>query len=58
MSSNGQFDQGEYMTIVHLTKKLQVHQGPPTARPMGGLSRIPEGDVEMQTSHEVMMETS
>lgn len=58
MSSNGQFDQSEYMTIVHLTKKLQVHQSQTPRPSIGGLSRIPEGDNEMPASHEVVMETS
>jgi hypothetical protein len=50
MSTNGQFDQVEYMTIVQLTKKLQLHQHQlQSTRPsMGGLSRIPEGDGEVQ----------
>ena len=60
MSSNGQFDQSEYTTLVHLTKKLQVHQSHQSQRPsIGGLSRIPEGDNEMSASNGVVaMETS
>ncbi|CAM1505378.1 Fc.00g110150.m01.CDS01 [Cosmosporella sp. VM-42] len=43
----GNFEHNEYMTVVQLTKKLQIHQHQ-TARPsIGGLSRIPEGDVEL-----------
>jgi hypothetical protein len=47
MSTNGQFDQTEYMTIVQLTKKLQLHQHQSTRQAIGGLSRIPEGDNEI-----------
>lgn len=61
-SSHGQFDQGEYMALVQLTKKLQVHQlqhPQPQHRPsIGGLSRIPEGDSEMIHVPEMVMETS
>lgn len=45
----GNFEHNEYMTVVQLTKKLQLHQHQ-TSRPLmgiGGLSRIPEGDVEL-----------
>ncbi|KAF7549583.1 hypothetical protein G7046_g8307 [Stylonectria norvegica] len=46
IQSTGNFEQNEYLTVVQLTKKLQIHQHQ-TARPsIGGLSRIPEGDVE------------
>jgi hypothetical protein len=61
-SSNGQFDSNEYMAIVQLTKKLQMHQlqhPQPQHRPsIGGLSRIPEGDTEMIQAPEMLMETS
>jgi hypothetical protein len=56
----GHFDQNEYMSIVSLTKKLQVHQHSLSRPSIGGLSRIPEGDMELATSsnsHEIMMET-
>jgi hypothetical protein len=58
MNSHGQFDQKEYMTIVQLTKKLQVHQHQPSRPSIGGLSRIPEGDNEIPAVTEVAMETS
>ncbi|CAG7557709.1 unnamed protein product [Fusarium equiseti] len=43
IQSAGTFDTNDYMSIVQLTKKLKIHQGRPS---IGGLSRIPEGDVE------------
>ena len=43
IQSAGTFDSNDYMSIVQLTKKLKIHQGRPS---IGGLSRIPEGDVE------------
>ncbi|KAF4121223.1 CENP-B N-terminal DNA-binding domain [Geosmithia morbida] len=53
MSSNGQFEQNEYLMLVQLTKKLQVHQHQPS-RSIGGLSRIPEGEGELVThSHTI-----
>lgn len=53
---NGQFDQTEYLAVVQLTKKLQIHQHQ-TARPsLGGLSRIPEGEVDLPTMIEPAME--
>ncbi|KFA68809.1 hypothetical protein S40285_01213 [Stachybotrys chlorohalonatus IBT 40285] len=57
MSSNGQFDQNEYMAVVQLTKKLQIHQLSVARPSIGGLSRIPEGDSEMPPPAEVMMES-
>jgi hypothetical protein len=57
MSSNGQFDQAEYMTVMQLTKKLQIHQLSAVRPPVGGLSRIPEGDTEMAAPAELMMES-
>ena len=60
MSSAGQFDQTEYMTVVQLTKKLHLHQLQHQAqrRPsMGGLSRIPEGDGEMPGASGLMINT-
>lgn len=64
-----QFEHGEYMALVQLTKKLQVHQlqmqqqqqqqAQVQHRPsIGGLSRIPEGDTEMIQAPEIVMETS
>ncbi|QPC64804.1 hypothetical protein HYE67_007035 [Fusarium culmorum] len=43
IQSAGTFDASDYMSIVQLTKKLKIHQG---RQSIGGLSRIPEGDVE------------
>ena len=58
MSSAGHFDQTEYMAVVQLTKKLQIHQHH-TARPsMGGLSRIPEGDAEVPVTQQLVMTSS
>lgn len=57
MSSNGHFDQSEYLTVVQLTKKLHIHQHQSSRPSIGGLSRIPEGDVEMPSSTEVAMES-
>ncbi|PHH82421.1 hypothetical protein CDD83_3274 [Cordyceps sp. RAO-2017] len=55
-NSNGQFEQSEYLAVVQLTKKLQLHQYQ-TARPsIGGLSRIPEGDHELAVSADAAME--
>lgn len=48
--TNGPFDQSEYMAVVHLTKKLQIHQHQTSRPSMGGLSRIPEGDGEVQVA--------
>ena len=51
--SGGFVDQEEYMTVVKLTEKLRLHQAQlakNTAVGMGGLSRIPEGDTEMQNT--------
>jgi hypothetical protein len=45
----GTFDTNEYKTIVRLTEKLHIQQrqnGRPSIS-IGGLSRIPEGDVEL-----------
>lgn len=50
MSAHGQFEHNEYLILVQLTKKLQVHQlqhQPSRSMSVGGLSRIPEGDGEM-----------
>lgn len=55
--NSGHFDQTEYLTIVSLTKKLQVHQHSLSKPSVGGLSRIPEGDTEMHISTEVAMKT-
>lgn len=56
MSSNGQFDQNEYLAIVQLTKKLQIQQHQSSRPSIGGLSRIPEGDVEMPGTTDIAME--
>ncbi|KAJ4395472.1 hypothetical protein N0V85_006541 [Neurospora sp. IMI 360204] len=51
--SGGFVDHDEYMTVVKLTEKLRLHQAQlakNTAVGMGGLSRIPEGDSEMQNA--------
>ncbi|KAH7631753.1 hypothetical protein B0T09DRAFT_356266 [Sordaria sp. MPI-SDFR-AT-0083] len=51
--SGGLVDHDEYMTVVKLTEKLRLHQAQlakNTAVGMGGLSRIPEGDSEMQNA--------
>lgn len=42
-------DQNDYLTIVRLTDKLRLQQHQQTAKGMGGLSRIPEGEVEMSS---------
>lgn len=47
VGTNGQFD-SEYMSLMQLTKKLQIQHGQ-QAQPrmsVGGLSRIPEGEME------------
>ncbi|KAK5990057.1 hypothetical protein PT974_08320 [Cladobotryum mycophilum] len=56
--SNGPFDQSEYITVVQLTKKLQIQQHQTLRPSIGGLSRIPEGDGELsiQTDTLAMME--
>jgi hypothetical protein len=56
MSLIGQFDQSEYLAVVQLTKKLQIHQHQSSRASIGGLSRIPEGDHEMPASTEATME--
>ncbi|KND95176.1 hypothetical protein TOPH_00650 [Tolypocladium ophioglossoides CBS 100239] len=56
MSQNGQFDHGEYIAVVQLTKKLQLHQHQSSRPSIGGLSRIPEGDHELPASAEATME--
>ena len=56
MSQIGQFDQGEYLAVVQLTKKLQIHQHQSSRPSIGGLSRIPEADHEMPVSTEATME--
>ena len=45
-NSSGQFDQSEYLAVIQLTKKLQLHQHQQSRPSIGGLSRIPEGDGE------------
>ncbi|SCO83160.1 uncharacterized protein FRV6_07373 [Fusarium oxysporum] len=51
----GTFDSNDYMSIVQLTKKLKIHQGRPS---IGGLSRIPEGDVEAPVLLPTKMESA
>ncbi|KAF5572230.1 centromere binding B [Fusarium pseudoanthophilum] len=51
----GTFDSNDYMSIVQLTKKLKIHQGRPS---IGGLSRIPEGDVEAPVLLSTKMESA
>lgn len=46
-TNTGAFDPSEYMAVVALTKKLQLHQHSAGRPSIGGLSRIPEGDTEM-----------
>jgi transposase-like protein len=62
VGANGQFDQNEYLAVVQLTKKLQLHQHQLQLQPlrpaMGGLSRIPEGDGELPATTEVTMESN
>jgi hypothetical protein len=62
MGANGHFDQSEYLAVVQLTKKLQLHQHQLQLQPlrpsMGGLSRIPEGDGELPSTAEVTMESN
>ncbi|KAK7422344.1 hypothetical protein QQX98_001623 [Neonectria punicea] len=54
----GTFDANDYMAVVQLTKKLQIHQ-PQAVRPsIGGLSRIPEGDVELPSLMQAKMEST
>jgi len=56
MNTSGQFDQSEYLALIHLTKKLQVGQNQGSRSSIGGLSRIPEGDHEMQATSDTAME--
>ncbi|GJN68989.1 hypothetical protein PLICBS_003035 [Purpureocillium lilacinum] len=56
MNTTGQFDQSEYLALIHLTKKLQVGQNQGSRSSIGGLSRIPEGDHEMQATSDTAME--
>ncbi|KAF5659924.1 centromere binding B [Fusarium heterosporum] len=51
----GTFDTSDYLSIVQLTKKLKIHQGRPS---IGGLSRIPEGDVEASILLPAKMESA
>lgn len=56
--ASGFVDQSEYLAVVSLTEKLRLHQSQmaKAANPgMGGLSRIPEGDSEMQNAPSAMM---
>lgn len=50
-ASSGFVDENDYNTVVRLTEKLRLHQHQAAkaagAHPLGGLSRIPEGDSEM-----------
>lgn len=54
----GNFDSSEYMTVVQLTKKLQIHQHQAGRPSIGGLSRIPEGDVELPSVMQAKMESA
>ncbi|PNY26952.1 Uncharacterized protein TCAP_03139 [Tolypocladium capitatum] len=56
MGQNGQFDQSEYLAVLQLTKKLQLHQHQSSRPSIRGLSRIPEGDHELPASAEATME--
>ncbi|UNI14145.1 hypothetical protein JDV02_000808 [Purpureocillium takamizusanense] len=56
MNTSGQFDQSEYLALIHLTKKLHVGQNQGSRPSIGGLSRIPEGDHEMQAPSDTAME--
>jgi hypothetical protein len=51
----GTFDSNDYLSIVQLTKKLKIHQGRSS---IGGLSRIPEGDVEAPVLLSAKMESA
>ncbi|KAF5244005.1 hypothetical protein FANTH_7918 [Fusarium anthophilum] len=55
MQTAGTFDSNDYMSIVQLTKKLKIRQGRPS---IGGLSRIPEGDVEAPVLLSTKMESA
>lgn len=57
LQNSGHFDNTEYMTVVQLTKKLQIHQHQTSRAAIGGLSRIPEGEVDLPTMIEPAMET-
>ncbi|RSL65595.1 hypothetical protein CEP54_004185 [Fusarium duplospermum] len=54
----GNFDSNDYMSIVQLTKKLKIHQHQGGRPSIGGLSRIPEGDVEAPALISAKMETT
>ncbi|KAI8671511.1 HTH CENPB-type domain-containing protein [Fusarium keratoplasticum] len=54
----GNFDSNDYITIVQLTKKLKIHQHQGGRPSIGGLSRIPEGDVEAPALISAKMETT
>ncbi|KAF7532498.1 hypothetical protein G7Z17_g13634 [Cylindrodendrum hubeiense] len=54
----GTFDTSEYLTVVQLTKKLQIHQHQAGRPSIGGLSRIPEGDVELPSMMQAKMESA
>lgn len=54
----GNFDSNDYITIVQLTKKLKIHQHQGGRPSIGGLSRIPEGDVEAPALMSAKMETT
>lgn len=59
ISAAGNFDRGDYMTIVQLTKKLKINQHQANRSSIGGLSRIPEGDHEaLPTLVQAKMETT
>ncbi|KAK9436027.1 centromere binding protein B [Metarhizium brunneum] len=58
MSSTGQLFQGDYQAMLQLTKKLEIHQHQSNRPSAGGLSRIPEGDNEMNAAGPAMMQAS
>ncbi|KAF4976325.1 hypothetical protein FZEAL_6993 [Fusarium zealandicum] len=56
IQSAGNFDASDYMNIVQLTNKLKIHQHQAGRPSIGGLSRIPEGDVETSALVSAKME--
>ncbi|KAH7162434.1 hypothetical protein B0J13DRAFT_615075 [Dactylonectria estremocensis] len=58
IQNSGTFDSSEYLTVVQLTKKLQIHQHQAGRPSIGGLSRIPEGDVELPSLVRTKMESA
>ena len=64
IQTSGIVDHNEYLMVVRLTEKLRLHQQATAAKSaqqsMGGLSRIPEGEVEMSNAppNNLKMETT